>query len=125
MRSRYTAFCRNEMDHLQASMVEEHRGEFNAEDVLRWNRETIWLGLEILDTTIADDCGEVRFKATFRHKGGTQSLTEHSRFVRRNGIWFYLDGMYEQDTQRRDLPKIGRNDPCPCGSGIKFKKCCG
>lgn len=26
---------------------------------------------------------------------------------------------------RRDMPKVGRNDPCPCGSGKKFKKCCG
>jgi preprotein translocase subunit SecA len=26
---------------------------------------------------------------------------------------------------RRDLPKVGRNDPCPCGSGKKFKNCCG
>ncbi|WP_083839452.1 SEC-C metal-binding domain-containing protein [Methylophaga frappieri] len=25
----------------------------------------------------------------------------------------------------RDYPKIGRNDPCPCGSEKKFKKCCG
>ena len=25
----------------------------------------------------------------------------------------------------RDQPKIGRNDPCPCGSGKKYKKCCG
>ncbi len=25
----------------------------------------------------------------------------------------------------RDGPKVGRNDPCPCGSGKKFKKCCG
>ena len=25
----------------------------------------------------------------------------------------------------RDNPKVGRNDPCPCGSGRKFKKCCG
>lgn len=24
----------------------------------------------------------------------------------------------------RKPPKVGRNDPCPCGSGIKFKKCC-
>ena len=24
----------------------------------------------------------------------------------------------------RALPKVGRNDPCPCGSGKKFKKCC-
>ncbi|WP_415719040.1 preprotein translocase subunit SecA [Maridesulfovibrio sp.] len=27
--------------------------------------------------------------------------------------------------KRRDEPKIGRNDPCPCGSGKKYKKCCG
>jgi preprotein translocase subunit SecA len=26
---------------------------------------------------------------------------------------------------RRDHPKIGRNDPCPCGSGKKYKNCCG
>ncbi|WP_349676117.1 MULTISPECIES: SEC-C metal-binding domain-containing protein [Spongiibacter] len=26
---------------------------------------------------------------------------------------------------RRAQPKVGRNDPCPCGNGRKFKKCCG
>ncbi|MBA2542600.1 MAG: SEC-C domain-containing protein, partial [Deltaproteobacteria bacterium] len=25
---------------------------------------------------------------------------------------------------RRGSPKVGRNDPCSCGSGLKFKKCC-
>ena len=25
----------------------------------------------------------------------------------------------------RAIPKVGRNDPCPCGNGKKFKKCCG
>ena len=29
------------------------------------------------------------------------------------------------NTIRRDSPKVGRNEPCPCGSGKKFKKCCG
>jgi preprotein translocase subunit SecA len=28
-------------------------------------------------------------------------------------------------TVRRTAPKVGRNDPCPCGSGKKYKKCCG
>ena len=28
-------------------------------------------------------------------------------------------------TVRREMPKVGRNEPCPCGSGKKFKKCCG
>jgi uncharacterized protein len=31
----------------------------------------------------------------------------------------------QRATARRSEPKIGRNDPCPCGSGKKFKKCCG
>jgi preprotein translocase subunit SecA len=26
---------------------------------------------------------------------------------------------------RRQVEKVGRNDPCPCGSGKKYKKCCG
>ncbi|MFB6351310.1 MAG: SEC-C metal-binding domain-containing protein, partial [Bradymonadaceae bacterium] len=30
----------------------------------------------------------------------------------------------QQETFERDLPKVGRNDPCPCGSGRKYKKCC-
>jgi len=28
-------------------------------------------------------------------------------------------------TIRREIPKVGRNDACPCGSGKKFKNCCG
>ncbi|MFV0438762.1 MAG: preprotein translocase subunit SecA [Desulfopila sp.] len=31
----------------------------------------------------------------------------------------------EEKTIRRDSDKIGRNAPCPCGSGLKYKKCCG
>ena len=43
-----------------------------------------------------------------------------------------LPAMYDEDepceskeTYRREAPKVGRNDPCPCGSGKKYKKCCG
>ena len=48
-----------------------------------------------------------------------------------------LEGMSQEELQamgqamegpssyRRNLPKVGRNDPCPCGSGKKYKKCCG
>ena len=31
----------------------------------------------------------------------------------------------ENVTVRRTMPKVGRNDPCPCGSGKKYKNCCG
>ena len=32
---------------------------------------------------------------------------------------------HKVETYKREKPKIGRNDPCPCGSGKKYKKCCG
>jgi uncharacterized protein len=37
----------------------------------------------------------------------------------------YADVSFERQSLRRSTPKIGRNDPCPCGSGRKYKKCCG
>ena len=36
-----------------------------------------------------------------------------------------LMSMKKVETYRREQPRIGRNDPCPCGSGKKYKKCCG
>jgi Mlc titration factor MtfA (ptsG expression regulator) len=40
-----------------------------------------------------------------------------------------MEEIFNQDMTKRNLNKkkhqIGRNDPCPCGSGLKFKKCCG
>ncbi|MDK2807768.1 MAG: preprotein translocase subunit SecA, partial [Clostridiales bacterium] len=32
---------------------------------------------------------------------------------------------FENGTYRREGAKVGRNDPCPCGSGKKYKQCCG
>jgi hypothetical protein len=37
---------------------------------------------------------------------------------------FREDGSVKGATVRRALPSVGRNDPCPCGSGLKYKKCC-
>ena len=34
------------------------------------------------------------------------------------------DAPAKAGTYRREMPKVGRNDPCPCGSGKKYKKCC-
>lgn len=50
------------------------------------------------------------------------------RFARRNAIMKELGArlLAAAPTERKDLTtKVGRNDDCPCGSGKKFKKCCG
>jgi len=35
------------------------------------------------------------------------------------------DGTLKKQPVRKSAAKVGRNDPCPCGSGKKYKKCCG
>jgi preprotein translocase subunit SecA len=47
--------------------------------------------------------------------------------IAENGDGDGADGDVKLDLQpiRREMPKVGRNDPCPCGSGKKFKNCCG
>ncbi|MBC2768448.1 UPF0149 family protein [Pusillimonas minor] len=37
----------------------------------------------------------------------------------------YREAIYEREIAKASKPKVGRNEPCPCGSGKKFKKCCG
>jgi uncharacterized protein YchJ len=46
--------------------------------------------------------------------------------VKEDDQWFYVDGDTKGDSPpvTRNI-KVGRNEPCPCGSGKKFKKCCG
>ena len=47
-------------------------------------------------------------------------------FGREEGRWVYAGQMDPKGkTVRYEQPKPGRNDPCPCGSGKKYKKCCG
>ncbi|EAX7120348.1 hypothetical protein AIW16_22500, partial [Salmonella enterica] len=64
----------------------------------------------------AENTGYVSFIARFSEQGKTGAIIERSRFIKENGQWYYIDGT---------RPQLGRNDPCPCGSGKKFKKCCG
>ena len=69
--------------------------------------------------------------ATAPHRGPAfeAALQGINRLKKRVPIWkkeYFVDG--EQIAGPpivRDGPKVGRNDPCPCGSGKKFKKCCG
>lgn len=75
-------------------------------------------------------------KSSTYGKKAAQSLTddmENGRNVtddwKENGMdpdWIWDDEFFaEQQPFVRQNPKIGRNDPCPCGSGKKYKKCCG
>ncbi len=61
----------------------------------------------------------------------TAERSAHSSFngdqARRQAVGSAMNQRSQGDnvTVRRTMPKVGRNDPCPCGSGKKYKNCCG
>lgn len=126
MRSRFSAYVLDMTDYIQASWDASTRPK---EDKLNFGGEKIdWQRLEILDTKkggSADSKGIVEFKAYYDKDGEAQQLHEVSRFIKTNGRWFYLDGVVKSVDKIIPQLKEGKNAPCPCGSGKKFKRCCG
>jgi hypothetical protein len=47
-----------------------------------------------------------------------------SQIERKYADSFREDGSVRGETFRKEYSEVGRNEPCPCGSGRKFKKCC-
>jgi SEC-C motif-containing protein len=129
MRSRYTAYVKTEIDHIFNTTHADMRDKFNRQDSEAWSKKTDWHSLEILRTEaggVQDQTGWVEFIARYRIKGKLSQHHEMAEFRKENGQWFFYDGhapKYEQVIRKG--AKIGRNDPCPCGSGKKYKKCCG
>lgn len=127
MRSRYTAFAVGELDYVELTHHESTKKDLDMEGVKSWASNSQWLGLEILETdkgTAKDTEGKVEFKCKFIFNEATQTHHELSTFAKVGDRWFFVDGVMRNGTLRRSEPKVGRNDPCPCGSGKKAKKCC-
>ncbi len=127
MRARYAAYVAAHMDFIFESTHPDHRKGYDHEGTKEWAENSEWLGLEIVDTQkggTGDDTGEVEFIAHFKEKGISRSHHECAQFKRDSGRWFFTDGKLVKP-KPISVAKIGRNDPCPCGSGKKYKKCCG
>jgi len=129
MRARYSAFAQVEMHYLLETLHPGQRGDYDEDGATKWAKESDWTGLEILRVTgdpATENNGTVEFKASYRRNNEKQEHHELAEFRKVNGTWYFYDGkMVTAGQFRRDTPKVGRNDPCPCGSGKKFKKCCG
>jgi len=141
MRSRYTAYTRGQIDYVAGTLAAEKRDAFDVAAARTWAAQATWIGLRVLSAERGQpsDCaGVVAFIATYRQGDRTIEHHEVSQFRRgEGGAWRFVEG----DTQARVVErrpdsasppavarratKIGRNDPCPCGSGRKYKTCCG
>lgn len=129
MRARYSAFAKHQIKYISETHVPGTE-DFDENEANDWATNSTWKKLEIVGTQKgleSDDTGMVEFKAFYSDKDGNDYVHhELSKFKKLEGKWFYEDGqIVGTGPLRRATPKVGRNEPCPCGSGKKFKKCCG
>ena len=131
MRSRYTAYVVHDIDYIVSSC--DNRSENSGEDPIDyrltrdWSEKSKWLGLKILAVSKGgpqDTEGTVEFEAVYERDGLRDIHHEKARFKKKGEKWIYLDGDIVPKTIVRTGAKTGRNDPCPCGSGKKYKHCC-
>lgn len=129
MRSRYTAYVKHEIAWLKDSLEPSQQGDFDDKNVEDWSKNSEWLGLEIRASKIEGDSGElgwVEFMARFKQEGVERLHHELGEFRKVAGKWFFYEGHgVKPSTFKHEKPQVGRNDPCTCVSGKKFKKCCG
>jgi len=129
MRARYSSYATGRIDFIESSQAPEGRESFDRDSAAKWSKESTWLGLRIVaakDGQPGDDAGVVNFIAAYSQKGEEYEHHEIARFRREGGRWLFVDGESPKPKAETNPHRsIGRNDPCHCGSGKKFKKCHG
>ncbi len=108
------------MDHLKEGIG--LRGYAQQDPLIEYKRE----GLEMFQEMVEQIKGEI-LQMLFRIQVATQEETEHLQEAQQQPL-LLSHGESAAGSKRkpaRRSAKVGRNQPCPCGSGKKYKKCCG
>ncbi|MCQ4278929.1 YchJ family protein [Pseudomonas stutzeri] len=119
MRSRYSAYVVGAIAYLQATTLPAQQQALDLQSMKEWSANSTWLGLDVEQSQVLGGQPEhalVSFTARWHDGAGEHAQHERSAFVQHNGRWYFIDPTVPL--------KGGRNDPCPCGSGQKYKKCC-
>ena len=118
MRSRYCAYTLKNIDYIVATTAPSQQALLDRALLQDWAETTQWTGLDIVahQPALSKIHSAVEFKAFFASEQGIQAHHETSLFVKQDGRWYFVDPTV-------DLPN--QKQPCLCGSGKKFKHCCG
>ncbi len=115
------------MDHLRDSVG--LRGYGQKDPLNEYKREAYQLFVDVIDRINFETMEylfHVQIKTGEEIELEEQRQQQELKEERRN---VFADGEEEQEQKKKPFkrvaPKVGRNDPCPCGSGKKYKKCCG
>lgn len=135
MRSRFSAYATGNFSYVLATYSPEKQQALSVEQLAESAGEVNWFALQVApgkqakqaplpENKAADtieDTGTVEFTAYYFDNKSLFQLHETSNFLQENGRWYYHDGQLHNDCGKL---KYGRNLPCLCNSGKKFKQCC-
>lgn len=118
MRSRYTAYTQVNITYIVETTVPAQQPLLDQQAMQLWGDETDWAGLKIISHQpfVSKIHSWVEFKAFFNIENGIDAHHERSLFVLISGRWYFVDPT---------VPLPSQKQPCVCGSGKKFKHCCG
>lgn len=125
MRSRYSAFVLAIPEYIVKTTLPAQQKLLDIQAIENWAKETDWAGLEIVTHTpkLGKRHAQVEFKAYFKSNESLQAHHELSAFVKvankanHDTRWYFLDPTVSMS--------VTQKQPCICGSGEKFKRCCG
>ena len=125
MRSRYSAFVLVKPEYIVKTTLPVQQALLDIQAIESWAKETDWAGLEIVAHTpqLGKRHAQVEFRAYFNMSDGLQAHHELSAFAQmkskanNNARWYFLDPTVSMS--------VSQKQPCICGSGEKFKRCCG
>ncbi|HZE96718.1 MAG TPA: YchJ family protein [Planctomycetota bacterium] len=124
MRSRFTAHVAHDFEHLHRTYLKTSKEPYEPEPEAggtNWTR----LLIRSHETGPKPDFATVDFTAYFQEGDKEQALHEKAEFQRIDGVWYYTRALRQGPPPIKSTQaKAGRNDPCPCGSGKKYKQCC-
>ena len=113
------------MDHLRDSVG--LRGYGQKDPLIEYKRESYSLFVNMLNK-INFETVELLFHVKVKIEDDEEirlKKEEGQLKEERKDIFSETSEESKKEPVRRTMPKVGRNDPCPCGSGKKYKKCCG
>ncbi len=118
MRSRYSAYALQQIDYIMQTTVPSQRALIVPNDVAAWARSVGFMGLVVHRHVpkIGAKHAQVEFTAQLQQNGQIQPHHELSSFVNIDGAWYFIDPTVWFPSMK---------SPCICGSGKKFKACCG
>ena len=125
MRTRYSAFVKVLPEYIVTTTLPAQQSLLDVAAIEDWAKQTPWAGLEIIQHTpkLGKRHAQVEFKA-FYTIADTQQAAHHERstFVKvkdeaHKETWYFLDPTVAMS--------VTQKQPCICGSGVKFKRCCG